>query len=74
MSLSERTPWFQGEPLLRFLETVDVSGAEQAEAGFRFPVQWVNRPNLDFRGYAGGSDKLAHEIKGKGRGRSSTAR
>ena len=52
-SLSERTPWFQGAPLLRYLENVDAAGAELAEAGFRFPVQWVNRPNLDFRGFSG---------------------
>ena len=52
-SLSENTPWFQGEPLLPYLETVEAGGAELAEAAFRFPVQWVNRPNLDFRGFSG---------------------
>ncbi len=52
-SLSENTPWFGGPPLLETLETIDASGAELAEAAFRFPVQWVNRPNLDFRGFSG---------------------
>jgi bifunctional enzyme CysN/CysC len=52
-SLSENTPWFGGAPLLETLEAIDASGAELAEAAFRFPVQWVNRPNLDFRGFSG---------------------
>ena len=49
---SERLRWYDGPTLLAHLETLD---AEQglAELPFRFPVQWVNRPNLDFRGYAG---------------------
>ena len=45
-------PWYEGPSLLDYLETVDVE-AEAPERPFRFPVQWVNRPNLDFRGYAG---------------------
>ncbi len=51
-SRSERTPWYSGPHLLDYLETVDV---EDARAGkpFRMPVQWVNRPNADFRGFAG---------------------
>ena len=53
IALSDNTPWFQGAPLLSYLETIDASGAELAEAAFRFPVQWVNRPNLDFRGFSG---------------------
>ncbi len=52
-SLSENTPWLQGAPLLATLESIDASGAATAEAAFRFPVQWVNRPNLDFRGFSG---------------------
>jgi bifunctional enzyme CysN/CysC len=44
--------WYRGPTLLGHLETVDVSRAEQ-ERPFRFPVQYVNRPHLDFRGYAG---------------------
>jgi bifunctional enzyme CysN/CysC len=49
---SDNTPWYQGPTLLDYLETVDVTG-EATEKPFRFPVQWVNRPDLDFRGYAG---------------------
>jgi bifunctional enzyme CysN/CysC len=45
-------PWYDGPALLPFLEEVDVEQAAAA-APFRFPVQWVNRPNLDFRGYCG---------------------
>jgi bifunctional enzyme CysN/CysC len=47
-----RMPWFEGRCLLDHLETVDVAGDTGAQP-FRLPVQWVNRPNLDFRGYAG---------------------
>jgi bifunctional enzyme CysN/CysC len=50
--LSDKTPWYHGPSLLDYLETIDVAG-ETTEKPFRFPVQWVNRPNLDFRGYAG---------------------
>ncbi len=50
---SARTPWYAGPPLLRCLETLDAGEAEQAARPFRFPVQWVNRPNLDFRGVSG---------------------
>ena len=45
-------PWYRGPLLLDYLESIDVEG-ESADKPFRFPVQWVNRPNLDFRGYAG---------------------
>jgi bifunctional enzyme CysN/CysC len=50
--LSEDTPWFRGPALIQYLETIDVE-ADATEKPFRFPVQWVNRPNLDFRGYTG---------------------
>jgi bifunctional enzyme CysN/CysC len=49
---SARTPWYEGPSLLAHLETIDVD-ADDAEKPFRLPVQWVNRPDLDFRGYAG---------------------
>ena len=45
-------PWYDGPPLLRYLETVEV-GQEAAKSPFRLPVQLVTRPDLDFRGYAG---------------------
>jgi bifunctional enzyme CysN/CysC len=49
---SENTPWYTGPTLIGHLETADV--AEDLEAKpFRMPVQWVNRPDLDFRGFAG---------------------
>ena len=49
---SENTPWYSGPTLLEHLEAVDVDGSPE-ERPFRFPVQYVNRPNLDFRGFAG---------------------
>ncbi len=50
--LSRRMPWYRGQTLLSFLENVEV-GAARKESPFRFPVQWVNRPNGDFRGFSG---------------------
>jgi len=49
---SERMPWYNGPTLMDHLETVDVESDEQSKP-FRMPVQWVNRPNLDFRGFCG---------------------
>ncbi len=49
---STRTHWYSGPTLLGYLETVDIR-QQQADAPFRFPVQWVNRPSADFRGFAG---------------------
>jgi len=49
---SERTPWFDGVPLLEYLETVEVDRDAWAKP-FRFPVQLVSRPTHEFRGYAG---------------------
>lgn len=49
---SERTPWYNGETLMQRLESVNVARDHDFEH-FRLPVQYVNRPNLDFRGYAG---------------------
>jgi bifunctional enzyme CysN/CysC len=75
-ALSERTPWFQGEPLLPWLESVDAGAGDLAEAPFRFPVQWVNRPNLDFRGFSGwvasGAVKPGDKIVALPSGRAST--
>ncbi|WIG54858.1 MAG: Sulfate adenylyltransferase subunit 1 / Adenylylsulfate kinase [Rhodanobacteraceae bacterium] len=48
---SPNTPWYTGKPLLEYLETVQVERRE--DAAFALPVQWVNRPDHDFRGYAG---------------------
>jgi len=54
-SRSNAMPWYDGPSLIEHLETVDLSGPLSPEAPppFRMPVQWVNRPNLDFRGFAG---------------------
>ena len=49
---SANTPWYGGPSLLEYLEEVEVE-QEALSRPFRMPVQWVNRPNLDFRGYAG---------------------
>jgi len=49
---SPHTEWYHGPTLLGFLETVPVDD-DLAEQSFRMPVQWVNRPNLDFRGFSG---------------------
>jgi bifunctional enzyme CysN/CysC len=48
---SARMPWYRGPTFLDYLNSVDVS--DGAERPFRFPVQWVNRPNGDFRGFSG---------------------
>ncbi|HQV02161.1 MULTISPECIES: sulfate adenylyltransferase subunit CysN [unclassified Novosphingobium] len=50
---SPSTPWYSGPSLIEHLETVEVNSARDAEKPFRLPVQWVNRPNLDFRGFSG---------------------
>ena len=49
---SEHTPWYAGQTLMEILESVDVSG-DLNDRDMRFPVQYVNRPNLNFRGFAG---------------------
>lgn len=49
---SELMPWYEGEPFLELLDTMPLDGALSA-GELRFPVQYVNRPNLDFRGFAG---------------------
>ena len=50
---SENTQWYSGPSLIDHLETVEVRSAIDRSKPFRMPVQWVNRPNLDFRGFAG---------------------
>jgi bifunctional enzyme CysN/CysC len=52
LAASAHTPWYAGSALVPYLETVDVS-EDRSGQKFRFPVQWVNRPNLDFRGFSG---------------------
>jgi len=65
VDISKHTPWYEGKPLLELLDSMDIS-KEATEEDFRFPVQYVNRPNLDFRGFCGtiasGSAKVGDEI------------
>jgi len=71
---SEATPWFEGPILMDWLEGVEVEDDLQARP-FRMPVQWVNRPNLDFRGFSGliasGSIKPGDRIRALPSGRES---
>jgi bifunctional enzyme CysN/CysC len=53
MSRSEATPWHNGPTLLEYLDTVPLDASADAEKPMRMPVQWVNRPNQNFRGFSG---------------------
>lgn len=50
---SDALGWYTGPTLLEHLETVEITTGADADGQLRFPVQWVNRPNLDFRGFSG---------------------
>ena len=52
VNVSKNTPWYKGETLMTMLEQVEINDDINAN-DFRFPVQYVNRPNLNFRGFAG---------------------
>ncbi|MBB5986148.1 sulfate adenylyltransferase subunit CysN [Sphingobium lignivorans] len=52
-TLSSNTPWYEGPPLMDHLESVEVDNSADQAKPLRLPVQWVNRPNLDFRGFSG---------------------
>ena len=73
---SENTPWYQGPTLMAHLESVEVDATTAAAKPFRMPVQWVNRPNLDFRGFAGliasGSVKPGDAVRVLPSGKTST--
>jgi len=75
VAASARMPWYGGPPLLEHLETVSTAGPSEASA-FRMPVQWVNRPNADFRGFSGliasGSVRRGDAIRALPSGRGST--
>jgi len=49
---SAAMPWYEGQPLMALLDSIEIAD-DQNFASVRFPVQWVNRPNLDFRGFSG---------------------
>lgn len=72
---SPNTPWYQGPSLLQYLESVPLEESRQSSAPFRLPVQWVNRPNLDFRGYSGniaaGSIRIGERIRALPSGKTS---
>ncbi|MFD1192084.1 sulfate adenylyltransferase subunit CysN [Phenylobacterium conjunctum] len=72
---SAAAPWYQGPPLMALLETLPVED-DLRDKPFRMPVQWVNRPNLDFRGFSGlissGSIRPGDRIKALPSGREST--
>jgi bifunctional enzyme CysN/CysC len=74
-SPSQHTPWYRCPTLLQYLETIDIA-RDILEKPFRFPVQWVNRPNQDFRGYAGtvasGQIKVGEAVVEAASGRTST--
>ncbi|MEI6208515.1 MAG: sulfate adenylyltransferase subunit CysN [Desulfuromonadales bacterium] len=71
---SDNTPWYEGPTLMKYLETFQVAGDKRAQP-FRMPVQWVNRPNLDFRGFCGviaaGTIRPGDELRVAASGRTS---
>ena len=79
-ALSDNTPWYTkasgGKPLIEHLETVAIDNQSDQAKPFRLPVQWVNRPNLDFRGFSGliasGSVKPGDAIRVLPSGKTST--
>ena len=73
---SPNTPWYSGKPLIDYLESVEIDNESDQAKPFRLPVQWVNRPNLDFRGFSGliatGSIKPGDAIRVLPSGKTST--
>jgi bifunctional enzyme CysN/CysC len=63
---SENTPWYNGQTIMQYLETVEVHDQKISQS-FRMPIQWVNRPNSEFRGFSGliasGEIKSGEEVK-----------
>jgi bifunctional enzyme CysN/CysC len=75
-SASDKTGWYAGPSLIAHLETVAIDDTRAQRRPFRMPVQWVNRPNLDFRGFAGlvaqGSVRPGDPVRVLPSGRTST--
>jgi bifunctional enzyme CysN/CysC len=73
---SEQMPWYHGTTLMGYLETVEIDESRMQKLPMRLPVQWVNRPNLDFRGFAGtlasGKVELGERIRVLPSGKEST--
>ena len=63
---SEKTPWYTGETIMEYLENIEVRN-QRKQASFRMPVQWVNRPNPNFRGFSGliasGETKIGDKVR-----------
>ncbi|EQB30606.1 sulfate adenylyltransferase subunit CysN [Sphingobium ummariense] len=74
--LSANTPWYAGPALMAHLETVEVDQISDQDKPFRMAVQWVNRPNLDFRGFSGqvatGTIKVGDAVRVLPSGKTST--
>ncbi len=77
-TLSENTRWYRGDSLIRILEDVALNTDADRQQPARMPVQWVNRPNLDFRGYSGqissGTIKPGDAVRVLPSGKTSTVR
>lgn len=77
-SVSSNTPWYHGPDLVSHLETVELTNTVNRTKPLRMPVQWVNRPNLDFRGFSGqiasGTVKPGDEIRVLPSGRTSAVK
>ena len=77
VNASEHTPWYAGDTLLTILENAPIRTANRAQA-FRLPVQYVNRPHLDFRGFSGtiaaGSVKVGDSVISLPSGKKSTVK
>ncbi|MHA6332507.1 sulfate adenylyltransferase subunit CysN [Qipengyuania sp. CAU 1752] len=75
---SANTPWYDGPSLIDHLETVEIANVAAQKRSFRMPVQWVNRPNLDFRGFSGlitdGTVKPGDTVRVVPSGRNSTVK
>jgi len=73
---SEEMPWYRGPTLMEYLEAVEVDQERMQDAPFRLPVQWVNRPSSDFRGFtgtiAGGSVEPGNRVVVLPRGQETT--
>ena len=72
---SENTPWYNGETIMQYLENIEVQN-QRKQASFRMPVQWVNRPNSNFRGFSGliasGETKIGDKVRLHPGGKEST--
>ena len=72
---SENTPWYNGETIMQYLENIEVQN-QRKQASFRMPVQWVNRPNPNFRGFSGliasGETKIGDKVRVHPGGKEST--